>query len=805
MIGGFGRRFTNYGKHTHRLISTSPTPLQRQSLVEKIVSQYTTPTKPVRSGDYVMIKPQHIMTHDNTGPVISKFAAIGATSFSNPRQPVFTIDHDVQNKSDKNLEKYAKIEAFANKHGVDFYPAGRGIGHQILIEEGYAWPQSLVVASDSHSNMYGGVGCLGTPIVRTDAAAIWATQRTWWQVPPVVKVELKGSLQPGVSGKDVIVALCGTFNHDEVLNSVIEFVGDGVSMLSIDERLAIANMTTEWGALAGVFPVDEHTLAWYEAQAKKLDLGVFSALAPSAGHQPGSPHPRINSDRIRALAGNVLRADDDAQYAAHLSLQLDTLVPHVSGPNSVKVSTPLPVLQERTVKIDKAYLVSCTNSRASDIAAAAAVVRGRQVAEGVQFYIAAASSVVQKDSEMSGDWQTLLDAGARPLPAGCGPCIGLGVGLLEDGEVGISATNRNYKGRMGSPNALAYLASPAVVAASAINGHITGTGLHDNLHLSTSNKPEWSIENGGEKEESTTQNVNQNIPKEPLLPGFPAMFEGPLLFAPQDNLTTDGMYPGKYTYQDDITAAKQAEVVMENYDVSFAGVVKKLHERESSSRVNDNTSTHSGVVLASGFNFGTGSSREQAATALLNAGIPLVLGGSFGDVYRRNAINNGLIVVECPELIEDMTSKFTPDNQRGMGGRNGEQTVHTGWNVRVSTADGLIEVVDADRNVVKSYIAPRVGTAVQDIWTAGGLEGWTHTHTWTCQRSANRSVMLATGMLCSARESFLDGFLCEEVAHQLLLISRMLVEPREQLAREANGMGDDILIAFQVCEGSKEL
>lgn len=142
---------------------------ERQSLVEKIVSQYTvssTPTPAVRSGDYVMIRPQHIMTHDNTGPVISKFGAIGATSFANARQPVFTIDHDVQNKSEKNLEKYAKIEAFARKHNIDFYPAGRGIGHQILIEEGYAWPQSLVVASDSHSNMYGGVGCLGTPIGR---------------------------------------------------------------------------------------------------------------------------------------------------------------------------------------------------------------------------------------------------------------------------------------------------------------------------------------------------------------------------------------------------------------------------------------------------------------------------------------------------------------------------------------------------------------------------------------------------------------------------------------------------------------
>ncbi|EIM23942.1 homoaconitase [Wallemia mellicola] len=712
-----GRVLPNF-RITRRAFSTTVF-RPSQTLVEKIVSNYTVGTSPgykVRSGDYVMIKPEHIMTHDNTGPVISKFKTIGAKSPANPRQPVFTIDHDVQNKSEKNLEKYSKMEAFAKQHNIDFYPAGRGIGHQILIEEGYAWPQSLVVASDSHSNMYGGVGCLGTPIVRTDAAAIWATERTWWQVPPVVKVELKGKLSPGVTGKDVIVALCGNFNKDEVLNSVIEFVGDGVNLLSIDERLAIANMTTEWGALAGVFPVDDKTITWYESQAKKLELGAFSNFAPSAGHTPGQEHPRINAKRIEHLKENNLKADSDASYAAHLILNLETLVPHVSGPNSVKVSTPLPQLTERKVKIDKAYLVSCTNSRASDIKAAADIVRNKKIADGVEFYIAAASAVVQSDSEQSGDWQTLVNAGAKTLPAGCGPCIGLGTGLLEDGQVGISATNRNYKGRMGSPNALAYLASPAVVAASAVKGYISGPNEIENLHLSTSNKPEYSIEK--KEAESTSE---KPIIKEDLLPGFPASFEGPLIFAPQDNLTTDGMYPGKYTYQDDITPEKQADVVMENYDPSFAKIIKKLHEKNDKVDTEDNKN---GVILASGFNFGTGSSREQAATAIKNAGIPLVLGGSFGDVYRRNAINNGLIVIECPELIKDLTKEYTPTNERGKGGLNGEQTIHSGKNVRISTSDGKIDIINSEGNIIKTYIAARVGTAVQDIWIAGGLEGW---------------------------------------------------------------------------------
>jgi hypothetical protein len=222
--------------------------------------------------------------------IVIRFKSIGAAQIKFSRQAVFTLDHDVQNKSAKNLAKYANIEAFARAQGVDFYPAGRGIGHQILIEEGYAFPYTLTVASDSHSNMYGGVGCVGTPIVRTDAAAIWATGKTWWQVPRMVKVELRGKLHAGVTGKDVIVALCGAFNKDEVLNAAIEFTGDGVAGLSIDDRLTIANMTTEWGALVGLFPVDEALLQWYEAVLKKLELRTFSV---DSSIPPPPEHPRI--------------------------------------------------------------------------------------------------------------------------------------------------------------------------------------------------------------------------------------------------------------------------------------------------------------------------------------------------------------------------------------------------------------------------------------------------------------------------------------------------------------------------------
>ena len=709
-----------------------------QTVIEKIVQKHAVGLpvgKVVKAEDYVMIRPKHVMTHDNTGPVISKcashfstsffclitfrFKSIGAAQIKFSRQAVFTLDHDVQNKSPKNLAKYANIEAFARDQGVNFYPAGRGIGHQILIEEGYAFPHTLTVASDSHSNMYGGVGCVGTPIVRTDAAAIWATGKTWWQVPRMVKVELKGKLHAGVTGKDVIVALCGAFNKDEVLNAAIEFTGDGVSALSIDDRLTIANMTTEWGALVGLFPVDEALIRWYEAMLKKLEFRTFSV---DSSIPPPPEHPRINRHSLDAVKAAPLLSDPGAEYASHLVLDLSTLVSQVSGPNSVKISTPLPDLEARRIQIQKAYLVSCTNSRASDLAAAAAVLRGQHVAPGVEFYVAAASSAVQRDAESSGDWEALVAAGARVLPAGCGPCIGLGTGLLEEGETGISATNRNYKGRMGHPAAQAYLASPAVVAASALKGYIASPDALDTAALPPARPPVHTIVSplpssgttaGGATTRATTSD-------EPLLPAFPSMFRGPLLFTPQDNLNTDGIYPGKYTYQDDITLARQAEVVMENYDPGFAALVQVLQATSSSESAEKGVKA--GVILVAGYNFGTGSSREQAATALKAAGVPVVLAGSFGDIFKRNAINNGLVCLEAPELVADLTRAYAKNGARGAGGLSGELTVDAGLGISIRMTDGEVKVTGLGG--ARTYAVRPVGQSVQELWVCGGLEGY---------------------------------------------------------------------------------
>jgi homoaconitate hydratase len=421
------------------------------------------------AGEFIRISPKHIMTHDNTSAVMGKFNAIGATQIHDPKQPVFAIDHDIQNKSESNLGKYAKIEKFAADQGVDFYPAGTGISHQVMVERGYVTPGSMVVGSDSHSNMYGALACLGTPVVRTDAASIWAIGETWWQVPKQARVWLRGKPQPGIVGKDVIIALCGLFNNDEVLNHAVEFAGDGIAYLSMEDRLTVSNMTTEWGALAGVFPFDETLRGWLMDRADWLQVRRT---------------PRYTPQDVQEWWEQKEETDRDAVFDIELELDLATVIPHVSGPDHVKVMRAIPDIELEKLKIDKAYLLSCTNARIEDLVAASEVVEGKKVADGVNFYVAAASETIQEQAESLGVWQKLEDAGVIFLPPGCGTCIGLGEGTLEAGEVGISATNRNFKGRMGSRDAIAYLASPAVVAASAIKGYICAPTKYDDIEPS---------------------------------------------------------------------------------------------------------------------------------------------------------------------------------------------------------------------------------------------------------------------------------------------------------------------------------
>lgn len=475
---------------------------------------------------------------------------------------------------------------------------------------------------------------------------------------------------------------------------------------------------------------------------------------------------RFTHERIDELMQNKMVADKGAKYAKSLYLNLSTLSPYVSGPNSVKIATPLNALEQQNIKVDKAYLVSCTNSRASDIAAAAKVFKDAsassepaKIAPGVQFYIAAASLPEQESAEQAGDWQALLAAGAKPLPAGCGPCIGLGTGLLEPGEVGISASNRNFKGRMGSPDAKAYLASPEVVAASALKGTIAGPGWYEKpigvekVVLGEGNGiPEQdlaiSIEEALDKiisqADSIIEGAEKSITGAPvkesketegdesltaILPGFPEKVEGEIIFCDADNINTDGIYPGKYTYQDDITPDIMAKVCMENYDPSFGSIARE------------------GDILVSGFNFGCGSSREQAATAILAKKIPLVVAGSFGNIFSRNSINNALMGVEVPRLVERLRENFSgkqvaqdshvqepkqnkdsldsppPSKQASPAGEK-VLTRRTGWKFEWDVRRSKVIITEGEGGETWSQKVGELPPNVQEIIARGGLEKW---------------------------------------------------------------------------------
>jgi homoaconitate hydratase len=551
----------------------------------------------------VALRPRHLLTHDNSAAVIERFGQTGAPAVRYPWQVLITLDHDVQNTDPDQFAVWQRIREFAERHRLDFRPCGSGVGHQIMVEEGFAVPGSLCVAADSHANIYGALGALGTPVVRSDAVAVWATGEFWWEVPRSVRVRLEGKLADGVSGKDLILALIAKFHGGEVHASVVEFEGPGVASLDMDARFTISNMTTEWGSIGGMFPVDATTIEYLEWVRREL---------AKRGQK------RFTRAQLGAWATAPLEADADAEYAATITVDLATIRPTVTGPHSPSGTAG----SERTIPIDKAFLVGCANARLTDLAAAARVLDGHKVHPRVRLYVAAASRRVQDEAVRSGVWDTLVAAGARTLPPGCAMCIGLGEGVLEPGEVAVSATNRNYPGRMGDVRAEGWLASPAVVAESAVRGELR-VGPPE---------IEATIESGASGAARVT---NRH-----LVAGFPEAVEGRAVFVPADDLDTDQIYPSTAVYRE-IDPAKMGSLLLRHHDPDFA------------SRLSGAT------ILVGGFRFGCGSSREQAATSISHAGIRLVITGSMARSFRRNAANWGLLCVESPEFVAYLQDALT--------------------------------------------------------------------------------------------------------------------------------------------------
>lgn len=512
-------------------------------------------------------------------------------------------------------------------------------------------------------------------------------------MPPFAHVELVGQLPVGCSGKDVIIALCGFLNEDQVLNHAVEFGGEGVASLDIEDRLTIANMSTEWGALCGLFPIDGKTLSWWSARAVAIEHA-----------RPGAeplPSAKERASRARDLVSRFhatgLAADTGADYAKHFRVDLGELSALVTGGNTLKHAVPAGT--EKT-KIHKAWLVSCVNARASDIAAAAKELRGRKVAPWVELYVAAASSEVQAAAECAGDWQVLLDAGAIVLPPGCGACAGLGAGTINAGEVGIAATNRNFKGRMGSRDGIVHLASPAVVAASAAEGYIVPpTGLRpaaqEAVRLAVTRSTTAAAARG--------QHRKLDPQAITLVAGFPEQLEGDLFWCGADNISTDGIYHARHMYED-LSKEEMADVAMENYDPAFRSLTREA--------VNP--------ILAAGSNFGAGSSREQAAQCLKYLGIVSLLAGSYSATYTRNALNNGLPIFESPELMRFLQEALGSGTETSIK----TPTVRTGCRARLDLVSWRVTVTQSDGTEWGTFPLVPIGAAAQELLACGGLTPW---------------------------------------------------------------------------------
>ena len=397
-------------------------------------------SKSVEPGQIVTVKPDHLLTHDNTAAIISKIAPeLEQYGIDNPDVPIIVIDHVVPAASEKTATNHKRIREFVAKYGLKhFYDTGEGICHEVLISKGHALPGSLIVGSDSHTCTYGAVGAFATGVDRTEAASIMLTGQTWLKVPHTLKIEFEGALERPVSAKDLVLKIIGDIGASGANYLSVEFHGD-ISGLSMAERITIANMGVEMGAKNAVFPVDSVTEAY-----------LSRAGAPGGW------------DR--------LWADPDASYTASLRYDLSTVVPVVAKPHSVDNVVAASDLEGLT--INQFLIGTCTNGRLSDLHIAADILRGKRVHKESRLLFLPASRDIMLEATKDGTLATLVEAGAIVLPPGCGPCLGAHQGVLAPKERCLSTANRNFKGRMGCADAEIYLASPATVAASAIRGKI---------------------------------------------------------------------------------------------------------------------------------------------------------------------------------------------------------------------------------------------------------------------------------------------------------------------------------------------
>ena len=411
----------------------------------------------VEVGEVVDVRPDIVLSHDNTAAIREIWLQFGQSRVVIPQKLAITLDHAVPAPTTRHAQNHAEIRRFVQEQGIrHFFEVGRGICHQVLSEEGLALPGQLILGADSHTPHFGWLGAFGAGIGRSEVAALWATGELWLRVPESIHIILEGELPAGVTAKDFALRIIGDWGADGGLYASVEFSGGGVEAMSIDSRMALANMMAEFGAKSSYIPPDKKTLAY-----------LYSALERRAARETGSRGTDRNPPRIEQ---SLLFPDENAAYCETFRYKADELEPTVSCPHTVDNVSPLSAVAG--IQVQQAFIGTCTNGRLEDLAAAARVLQGRQVAKGTRLLVIPASSLVLEEAMRLGYIQTLVAAGASIGTPGCGPCMGNHMGVPATGEVTISSANRNFRGRMGTTEAEIYLASPAVVAASAVAGRI---------------------------------------------------------------------------------------------------------------------------------------------------------------------------------------------------------------------------------------------------------------------------------------------------------------------------------------------
>lgn len=565
------------------------------TVIEKILAAHSDRNS-VAPGEIIDVEIDARVARDFGGASVVRHMEENGLSVDDPSRTFFTFDCNPTGSDQKYAANQHTCRKYARARGIRVYDIDKGIGTHVLMEEGLAWPGSTAVSTDSHANILGAVGSFGQGMGDRDIAVAWSRGKVWFKVPSTVRIILEGSLERGVSAKDIVLNLLERFGASSLLGHAVELQGEVVDGLTLDQRITIASMATEMGAIIILMPPNRDVIRYCEARSMRK-------VTPPA-------------------------ADPDADYFATHTLDVSEFSHRISLPGQPHHTSVLP--PER-IWIDSAFIGSCTNGRIEDLEAAAEVLQGRKVAEGVVLKIVPATDRVWMQCLEQGLVEIFKESGALLSNAGCAGCAAGQVGQNGPGEVTISTGNRNFPGKQGQGEV--YLASPAVVAASAVAGFITDP---DRIPVQPSERPYREAGPGGKVPGTAAcpSPVRKSAAAADGPGSRPNEFAGRAWYIPRDNIDTDMIYHNSHL---SVTDLKE----MGQYTFGNLGGYEDFYRRAGE-----------GDVVFAGKNFGSGSSRQQAVDCFISLGISCIVAGSFGAIYERNAINAGFPILVAGNIGE---------------------------------------------------------------------------------------------------------------------------------------------------------